>query len=120
MARRQAELKAKLNLSSAQEGAWNNFVAAHQAPAGMTTGRDPEQRRKMHEEMEKLSTPERIDRMNTKKAQRDAAMGKRSDATKLFYAALTPEQQKVFDANTVRRGHGGRHNPGHGKVQESS
>jgi len=120
LARRQIELKAKLNLSSAQECAWNNFVAALQPPSGMTTGRVPEQRRKMHEEMEKLSTPERIDRMNTMKAQRDAEMGKRSEETRLFYAALTPEQQKVIDANTVRRGHGGRDGTGHRKVLESS
>ena len=120
MDRRQAELKAKLSLTAAQEGAWNNYVAAHQPPAGMTAVRGPEQRRKMREEMEKLSTPERIDRMNTMKAQRDAEMGKRSEATKRFYAALTPEQQKAFDANAMRHGHGDRHRPGHGKMQENS
>jgi periplasmic protein CpxP/Spy len=31
-----------------------------------------------------------------------AAMAQRGDATKAFYAVLTPEQQKVFDASTTR------------------
>jgi Spy/CpxP family protein refolding chaperone len=31
-----------------------------------------------------------------------AAMDKRGEAAKVFYAALTPEQQKVFDSATAR------------------
>ena len=61
-----------------------------------------ENRQKMREEMQALTTPQRIDRMTAMKAQRDAAMAKRGDATKTFYVALTPEQQKVFDASTAR------------------
>jgi hypothetical protein len=35
---------------------------------------------------------------------------KRAEATKTFYAALTPEQQKTFDAETVHfGGHRGDH-----------
>jgi protein CpxP len=34
-------------------------------------------------------------------------MDKRADATKIFYAALSPEQKKTFDAETARRGHRG-------------
>ena len=102
MAKRQAELKTRLNISAAQEGAWNAFIASMQPPAG----RGPANRQQMHEEMAKLSTPERIDRMNAMKAERDARMAQRQEATKALYAALTPEQQKVFDANALRRGHG--------------
>jgi protein CpxP len=32
----------------------------------------------------------------------NAAMDKRGDATKTFYATLTPEQQKVFDTHMMR------------------
>jgi Spy/CpxP family protein refolding chaperone len=42
-------------------------------------------------------------------------MGKRAEATKAFYAALTAEQKKVFDAESLHRrgGHpGGRHHKG--------
>jgi protein CpxP len=66
-------------------------------------------REAMRAEMEKLSTPERIDKMKALRAQRDAEMDKRATATKTFYAALTPEQQKVFDAQHMRGGHGAHH-----------
>jgi Spy/CpxP family protein refolding chaperone len=55
------------------------------------------------EDWAKLTTPERLDKMQALKAERDARMDKRIDATKSFYAALTPEQQKVFDSQR----HGG-------------
>jgi protein CpxP len=46
-----------------------------------------------------------------------AAMDRRGDATKAFYAALTPEQQKVFDAQHQKHWqHGGKgmHHGEHG------
>jgi periplasmic protein CpxP/Spy len=106
MAQRQAELKTSLKLSAEQEAAWATYVAAMQPPSDMP-GMNPEYRQKMHEEMQKLTTPERIDQMIAMKARRDAEMAKRADATKAFYATLSPEQQKVFDAGTMR--HGPRH-----------
>jgi Spy/CpxP family protein refolding chaperone len=44
-------------------------------------------------------------------AEMTAAMDKRAEATKTFYAALTPEQQKVFDAQAMqgRGAHKGMH-----------
>ncbi len=107
-ARHQAELKTKLSLNPAQENAWASYAAATQPPAAMAARMDPEQRKKMHDDMQKLSTPERIDRMNEMKTERDAEMAKRGAATKAFYAQLTPQQQQAFDANTMRPG------PGHG------
>lgn len=101
MAKHQAELKAKLKIAPAQEGAWTTFTASMQPPANRP-------QRPSREEFEKLSTPQRIDKMQAMKADRDARMAQHATATKTFYAALTPEQQKVFDANTMR-GHGGRH-----------
>ena len=101
MAKHQAELKAKLKLTPAQEGAWSTFTASMQPPAN----RPP---RPSREEFEKLTTPQRIDRMQAMKADRDARMAQHATATKTFYAALTPEQQKVFDANTLC-GHHGEH-----------
>jgi protein CpxP len=99
MAKRQAALKQKLQISAAQEGAWTAWTTAMQPPAGM--------KRPDRAEFEKLTTPERIDRMRALRTERMAAMDKRADATKTFYAALTPEQKKVFDAETARRGHRG-------------
>lgn len=106
MATRQADLKAKLKLTAAQEAAWTAFTTSVQPPADMASRMGQGNRQKMHDDMAKLTTPERIDQMQAMKTQRDAAMTKRHDATKAFYAALTPEQQKAFDANTLGRHHG--------------
>ena len=109
MAARSAELKAKLKLTGAQEEPWTQYVAAMQPPAdaGMHMGR--ENRQKMHEEWKTMTTPQRIERMNTMKAQRDTQMGKRQEATLAFYRTLSAEQQQVFDANAMggRYGWGG-------------
>jgi Spy/CpxP family protein refolding chaperone len=95
MARHQAELKAKLKIAPEQEAAWTSFTAALAPPAHLAQRPD-------RAEMEKLSTPERIDRMRALRATHQAEMDKRADATKAFYAALTPEQKKVFDAEHLR------------------
>lgn len=111
MAKRQAEMKAKLKITPAQEGAWTTFTAAMQPPAhaGRPT---PAQRA----EFDKLTTPERIDKMRTLRTQRmaemNAAMNQRGDATKTFYAVLSPEQQKTFDTEHKKHGSRGGHHGG--------
>ena len=108
-AKRSADLKAKLKITAAQEGAWTTFTAAMKPPA-----RDAQQRPD-RAELEKLSTPERLDKMRALRTQHmgdmQAAMAKRDDATKAVYAALTPEQKKLFDAeHACKGGHrGGKH-----------
>ncbi len=107
MERRQAALKAALKLTPAQEGAWTTFTAAIKPPA------DRAAKRPDFEALSKLPTPERIDKMKAQHAQHvnetTAVMEKRGEATKAFYAVLTPEQQKVFDAAAARHpGPGGR------------
>ena len=104
MARRQAALKQKLQITPAQEGAWTAFTGSMKAPANM--------QRPDRAEFDKLSTPERIDRMRAMRSARMAEMDKRADATKTFYATLSPEQKKVFDAETARGHRGGRHHQG--------
>lgn len=109
MAKHQADLKAKLKLTPAQEGAWTAYTTAMQPPAGRGTRPTDAQRA----EMDKLSTPERIDKMRSMRAERmtqmNAAMDKRGDATKALYTALTPEQQKIFDAEHQKHGARGEH-----------
>lgn len=107
IAKRQADLKAKLKVTPAQEGAWTTYTAALQpTPHARPT---PEQRA----EFDKLTTPQRIDKMKEMRTQRmtemNASMDKRGEATKTFYAALTPEQQKTFDAEHKKHGGPGRH-----------
>lgn len=103
MAARQNELKAKLQLSAAQAPAWAEYVAAMQPPANQQR-MTRDERRKMHEEMQSLTTPQRLDRMAAMKAERDAQMHRRQQATRNFYDALTPQQQKVFDASAMMGG----------------
>ena len=109
-AKRLAELKEKLKLNAGQEGAWSTFTAASQPPAG---ARPPRMDRA---EFAKLTTPQRLERMQARQAERSAMFAKRAEVTKTFYAGLTPEQQKTFDAETVHfGGHGGhRGHHGHG------
>ena len=109
MAKHQEELKVKLNLSAAQANAWTTVVAAMQLPADMAAPMNPENRKKMREEMASLTTPERIDRMSARAAQRSAELAKRAAAVKNFYWVLNHDQQKIFDAETLR------HFPGIGK-----
>ena len=109
VAQRQAALKESLKITPAQEGAWTAFTSTLQPSADMH-----KRRMEMRAEMDKLTTPERIDKMRALRTQRDAEMDKRADATKSFYAALSPEQQKVFDAQPMRGGQGYGHGRRHG------
>ena len=115
MQRRLESFRRILQITPAQDGAFNAWAAAM-----MPSPQAMQQRRALHEEMSKLTTPERIDRMRQLRTERNAAMDKRLDATKTFYAQLTPPQQKAFDEVSLRflgghhgRGHGD-HGPQHG------
>lgn len=117
-AERLAALKQKLQLTPAQEGAWSNFATAQQPPA-----RAAGQGRPDRAELAKMTTPQRLDLMQTRHAERSARIAKRIDATRSFYAALTPEQQKTFDVEGMRFGHRGHghhhHGHGHGEPAKS-
>ena len=97
MAQRQAALKKSLELSADQEPAWNAFVAT------MQPGERPAHLGQLsRDEAQKLTTPERIERMRAQRSQRQAQMDLRTDAVLAFYAKLNPAQQKTFDAHTGR------------------
>jgi len=100
MRKRIEKLKADLKLSPAQEAAWTSYIDTMK-PAERPAPGD-------REAFAKLTTPERIDKMREMRAKRNAEMDRRADATKAFYAQLNPEQQKTFDAATLRmhRDHG--------------
>jgi hypothetical protein len=105
---RLAELKQKLKLDASQEGAWTNFTAAQQRPA-----RPAGQARMDRAEFAKLTTPQRLEHMQARQAERSARFAQRAEATRSFYATLSPAQQKTFDAETVHFGHHG--HPHHGQ-----
>jgi hypothetical protein len=102
-------LKDKLKLAPEQEAAWNAFASANQ-PGVHRMGGD---RQAMRAEFDKLSTPERMDKMMAMSEARRARMAERAGAIKAFYAQLTPAQQKVFDAEAMAGGHRGQHHRHH-------
>ena len=105
-AQRLAALKQKLQLSPAQESAWQSFSTASQPPA-----RPPQ--RMDRAEFEKLTTPQRLDRLQARQAERAERFASRAAATRSLYAALTPEQQKLFDTESLRFGPRGGHGQQH-------
>jgi len=123
-AERMAALKDKLKLSTAQEGAWNTYAAAVQPSRDAKPPQRPDRTA-----FSQLTTPERLDRMQARQAERAALFAKRADAIKAFYAQLSPEQQKTFDAEGMRMGprghghhrhHGPRHQPAGGEAGQQA
>ncbi|MFZ6768881.1 Spy/CpxP family protein refolding chaperone [Undibacterium sp. Di26W] len=94
MAKHQAEMHDKLKITAAQEPAWKTFTDAMN-PGAMPARPD-------HKEMAKLSTPERMEKGLEKMKEHLAKMQTRLTALKIFYAVLTPEQQKIFDESHRR------------------
>jgi hypothetical protein len=93
-AKRLQELKVFLQLQGNQEAAWSSFYAVMQKPMVKTERLKPE-------ELEKLSTPERIEKIMAVKAERDSQVNQRMTAVKTFYASLNAQQQKVFDTHAL-------------------
>ncbi|MEW6760383.1 MAG: Spy/CpxP family protein refolding chaperone [Pseudomonadota bacterium] len=107
-AARQAKLAESLKLTPAQQPVWQAFVASMTPPQkGERAGQ-----RLSKEQRAALTAPQRLERRVAMQKQRTARMEARLSALNSLYAALTPEQRKVFDASQQRRG--GRHHRGHG------
>jgi hypothetical protein len=116
MAHRRAEhlklLHDALSIRPDQETAWQAFTASMAPPpgAGEHKWADKGQGGQAGEPHH-LTTPERLDRVAARLAERQARFQKHAEAVKAFYAALTPTQQKTFDALAALHGmHGGGHN----------
>ena len=110
MAQRHAEhLRALLQLRPDQEPALRALIAALQPDPGKM-----DEMRAERGEREKMTTPERIDRMQARMAERQAGFARKADAIKRFYAQLSPAQQRAFDAlpMMMMRGHHGMGGPG--------
>ncbi|MEG0973612.1 MAG: Spy/CpxP family protein refolding chaperone [Comamonas sp.] len=96
-------LKTSLKLNASQETAWADYTAA------IKPQRPPLAERPAHANRQAfaaMTTPERLDAMQAMHSKRQAAiqahMEQRNQATKAFYAALSPEQQKTFDSETLK------------------
>ena len=116
VAKHLADLKTKLKITAAQEGSWTTFTTAMKPPTR------PNMAHPDRAELDKLTTPERIDKMRALRTQhmadRQANREKRENAVKAFYAELTADQKKTFDTEHSKmmqrwgdrmKGHGPRH-----------
>lgn len=97
-AERLAELRTALTLTSAQEPAWQQYVAQLEQPRPAHPARDA---------MAKLTAPERLEHMLERMTTHQDYLKGRLAAVKTFYATLSPAQQMTFDERfkTWRGGH---------------
>jgi hypothetical protein len=108
---RQAELKARLKITPAQESAWAQFVQAIRPPQSPP---QPQMDREQMRAMMQLSAPQRMEKMMAHHEQVQAQMNQKMhehlEAVKAFYPQLSSEQQKEFDRFTMHhnRKHWGR------------
>lgn len=83
------QLHDALKLTAEQEPAWKTLIESEQ-PRPALSGGQPE-------DWAKLNAPERAEKMLELSKARQVQMAEHVAALKTFYAALTPEQQKVFE-----------------------
>ena len=106
-AEHQAKLRDALKLNAQQQPAWDAFVAS-QAPQN----KGERAARPDRAAWASLSAPQRMEKQIAMQKARTAKMESRLTALNSFYAVLTPEQRKTFDAQAQHR-KGGRHQQHH-------
>jgi protein CpxP len=95
-----------------QEAAWQTFIASMVPPHHP----DMDHHGEGHD-ADAMTTPERLDHMSAEMAEHQAAFQRHADAVRRFYAVLSPEQKKAFDAlggMMHGMGHGGMEHHGMG------
>ena len=107
-AQRMADMKTLLRLRADQEPALTALMEA-ESPKGMRLHGGPGG---MMRQPKAMTTPQRLDDMAKRDADRATAQDKRRKALSTFYAVLSPDQQRAFDALSRLRqggpgGHGG-------------
>jgi len=112
---RMQDLHTVLRIRPEQDGAWQAYQAALTPPEHARG----ERMQQPQGAQTPQTTPQMLDRMAAWQAKREQRMVARTEATKRFYAALSPEQQQTFDAlrrlaRGRRGGFGGR--GGHGRM----
>jgi protein CpxP len=109
-AERSAKLRAILQITPAQDGAFQAWQAAMKPPARPPTRPD-------FKAMGAMTTPQRLDARLAMMNEHDAATKNRIEATKRFYSELTPSQRTAMDnlpPMMFGRGHGPGGRGGHG------
>ncbi|MCL2829248.1 MAG: Spy/CpxP family protein refolding chaperone [Betaproteobacteria bacterium] len=91
MESRMIRLHDALKLTPEQEPAWKTYTGKMQPPSAPPAFD--------REAWSKLTTPERMEKMQEFAAARQQRMSEHLAAVKEFYAVLTPEQKKSFDTH---------------------
>lgn len=81
-----------LKLTSAQEAAWTEFSNKMKPVKMDKAGMESHQ-----QDWKNMNTPDRLDKMLDNMKSRETKMSEHAAAVRTFYAALTPDQQKIFD-----------------------
>ena len=105
--KRLSELKDKLNITPAEEPAWQTFADKVNAQAKATAALHEKMRAEM--KSPDLTTPDRMAKMAEFMKIRSQHMAAMSEVVRTFYNTLSPEQKAVFD-----KMHLGRMNHKHG------
>ena len=85
-----------LNLSPQQESAWAAYRSAADLP------NQAQQRRSAAQALfRSVDAPHRMDLVEAEMRQELADLQRQSQALKAFYSALSPDQQRIFDARTL-------------------
>ena len=108
MQRHAQHLRDALQLTPAQEPALQTLLSSMKPPEGA----HEHMMKGGHEEMEHLTTPQRLEKMRSMMTEHMAAFDAHAQAVTRFYAQLTPTQQKAFDALSpmmMHHGMGGMH-----------
>ena len=90
------QLHQALHLSASQEGAWQLYRSASDIP-----DRAQSRRRAASNLFRTLDAPHRMDLVAAEMRQELVDLEHQSQVLKAFYAALSPEQQRVFDERTL-------------------
>ena len=88
-------LKTALKIQPEQESSWTTFTSSMK-PTG------PRPDKHALENIDKMTAPERIDKMMAFKAHRDAELNNHAGATKTFYTVLSEEQKRIFDQHIAK------------------
>ena len=96
------DLHAILHIRPDQEPAWRAFQAGMTPPAGIVS-----ELRASAERMATMTTPQRLDILGQNLQLAETIFHREADAMRHLYAALTPDQQRIFDqAMTPRSANG--------------
>jgi protein CpxP len=93
----QAHIKALhdlLQIHPNQEAAFQTFIASMKPPEGAEPGAEEGG----HEDKAQLTAPQMLDHMAARMAEHQRRFEQHAQAVKTFYAVLSPEQQRAFDA----------------------